>query len=117
MWHILKDIEKFSEYVNDPTSFLQRQSGNFASSQSESPTSESPTSASPGLSSFSLNINNDDIGSSSSQRPIRVKWAKKKRKNDEEFSTIINTIKEENQQLVEILKKAVQIGNKIKKSK
>ncbi|KAL5548413.1 hypothetical protein UlMin_003644 [Ulmus minor] len=46
VWPILKDIEKFAS-VNNPTSTFQRQIGNFASSQSESPTSESPTSATP----------------------------------------------------------------------
>ncbi|KAL5537964.1 hypothetical protein UlMin_044097 [Ulmus minor] len=91
--------------VNNPTSTFQRQIGNFASSQSESPTSESPTSATPGLSDFSLNINNEEIGGSSAERPIGVKKAKLKRKNDEQLATVLDTIKGENQQLVEILKK------------
>ncbi|KAL5565646.1 hypothetical protein UlMin_028810 [Ulmus minor] len=61
-------------------SLFQRKIGNFASSQSESPTSESPTSATPGLSDFSLNINNEEICNSSAERPIGVKKAKLKRK-------------------------------------
>ncbi|KAL5557507.1 hypothetical protein UlMin_039743 [Ulmus minor] len=104
VWPIIKDIEKFAS-VNNPTSTFQRQIGNFASSQSESPTSESPTSATPGLSDFSLNINNEEIGGSSAERPIGVKKAKLKRKNDEQLATVLDTIKGENQQLVEILKK------------
>ncbi|KAL5553590.1 hypothetical protein UlMin_040991 [Ulmus minor] len=91
--------------VNNPTSTFQRQIGNFASSQSESPTSESPTSATPGLSDFSLNINNEEIGGSSAERPIGVKKAKLKRKNDKQLATVLDTIKGENQQLVKILKK------------
>ncbi|KAL5576878.1 hypothetical protein UlMin_018577 [Ulmus minor] len=66
--------------VNNPTSMFQRQFGNFASSQFESPTSESPISATPGLSDFSLNINNEEIGGSSAERPIGVKKAKLKRR-------------------------------------
>ncbi|KAL5551127.1 hypothetical protein UlMin_001303 [Ulmus minor] len=80
-------IEKFAS-VNNPTSTFQRQFGNFASSQSESPTSESPTSATPGLSDFSLNINNEEIGGSSAERPIGVKKEKLKRKNNEQITTV-----------------------------
>ncbi|KAK3184824.1 hypothetical protein Dsin_032110 [Dipteronia sinensis] len=72
VWSIFKDMQKFTD--NDSaTSAFQRQSDNFASSQEDPLTPESPTSASPGLSSFSLNITNDDVGSSSSQQPNTIK--------------------------------------------
>ena len=104
VWPILKDIEKFAS-VNNPTSIFQRQFGNFASSQSKSPTSESPTSATPGLFDFSLNMNEEEIGGSLAQQPIGVKKAKLKRKKDEQLIIVLDTIKGEIQQLVEILKK------------
>ncbi|KAL5562997.1 hypothetical protein UlMin_032744 [Ulmus minor] len=92
-----QDIKiKVTRKVSDLIMLLQRQTGRFVSSKSATPTSESPQSVSPGLSSFSLNINDDDIGGSSAKRPIGVMKEKLKRKNDEEVSTIIETIKEEN---------------------
>ncbi|KAL5549772.1 hypothetical protein UlMin_005003 [Ulmus minor] len=103
VWPILKDIEKFTDNGN-VAEVLRRQTGKFVSSELETPTSESPQSMSPGLSSFSLNINDEDIGGSSAKRPIGVKKAKLKRKNDEEVSTIIETIKEENRRFAEIFK-------------
>ncbi|KAL5566406.1 hypothetical protein UlMin_029570 [Ulmus minor] len=103
MPNIKKDLNLI--ILNNPTSTFQRQFDNFASSQSKLPTSESLTSATPGLSDFSLNMNDEEIGGSSTQRPIGVKKAKLKRKNDEQITTIVDTIKEENQKLVEILKK------------
>ncbi|KAK3230175.1 hypothetical protein Dsin_002056 [Dipteronia sinensis] len=96
------------------TSAFRRQSGHFVSSQEDSPTSESLTTASPGLSSFSLNISSDDVGGSSSQRPVGVKKEKLKRRAEEESSKFIDTVKEGQQQLMEDLKKkAVRRGKEI----
>ena len=78
---------------------------NYDSSQSDNPTPESPISASPGLSSFSPNLDDDSFGGTSSQRPIGVKKAKLKRKNDEQMSSTFNNMREDNRQLMEILKK------------
>lgn len=46
----------------------------YTSSESKNPTSDSATQASPGLSSFSLNLDDDEeiLGGSSSQWPIGV---------------------------------------------
>ncbi|KAH9718576.1 NAM-associated domain-containing protein [Citrus sinensis] len=86
IWPILKDIEKFGDDHN-------------------SPAPESPTSTSPGLSSFSLNINYEHVDDCSTQQPIRVKKGKGKRKVEDQNSLVIDTIKENNRRLYEILKK------------
>ena len=117
VWPILKDIENFGDDHSIATPCFRRQSSEFVSSQSDSLAPESPTSASPGLSSFSLNINDEHVDDCSTQRPIGVKKAKGKRKVEDQNSLVINTIKEDNRQLYEILQKAVTIGNKIIKFK
>ncbi|KAK3222026.1 hypothetical protein Dsin_009051 [Dipteronia sinensis] len=76
VWLILKDTEKFADNANSATSAFQKQSGNFVSSQSHTPTSKSPTSATSRQSSFSLKISDKEIGSSSAERLIWVKNAK-----------------------------------------
>ncbi|XP_050238084.1 uncharacterized protein LOC126687568 [Mercurialis annua] len=45
-------------------------------------------------------------GNSSAERPMGVKKSKLKRKNDEEVTKILNSIKEDNKQLREMLKKS-----------
>ncbi|XP_062080592.1 uncharacterized protein LOC133785360 [Humulus lupulus] len=95
VWQVLKDIEKFGDDHNNATSYIQRQSSNFVTSQSESPTTKSPTLASSGLSSFSLNINDENIGGCSTQRLIGVKKEKGIRENEEQTSIKVDTIKEE----------------------
>ncbi|KAK2644718.1 hypothetical protein Ddye_019913, partial [Dipteronia dyeriana] len=93
VWPILKDMQKFTD-TDSATSAFQRQSGNNVSSQENSPTLESPTSTSHILSSFSLNITNDDIGGSSSKRPVGVKKIELTRMVDEQSSRIIDSMKE-----------------------
>ncbi|KAK3221840.1 hypothetical protein Dsin_008865 [Dipteronia sinensis] len=103
VWPILKDMQKFTN--NDTaTSAFQRESGHFVSSQEDSPTPESPTMASPGLSLFSLNITSDDVEGSSSQRPIGVKKAKFERRVEEQNSAFCDTLKEGQQQFMEVFK-------------
>ncbi|KAK3188211.1 hypothetical protein Dsin_027772 [Dipteronia sinensis] len=103
VWRILKDMQEFAD--NDTAnSGSRRESGHFVSSQENSPTPESPTMAYHGLSSFSQNITSDDGGGSSSQRPIGVKKAKFKRRADEQNSTICDTLKEGQQQIMEVCK-------------
>lgn len=107
VWNMVKDFEKFKDIV--PTARQaarsQSQNVNIDSSQSNNLTPESPISTSPGLSSFSPNLDDDDFGTTSSQRPAGVKKSKLKRKNDEQMSSAINTLKEENRQLMEVLQK------------
>ncbi|GAY62248.1 hypothetical protein CUMW_216260 [Citrus unshiu] len=105
IWPILKDIEKFGDDHSIATPYFRGQNSEFVSSQSDSPTLESPTSTSPGLSSFSLNINDEHVDDCSTQRPIRVKKGKGKRKVEDQNSLIIDTIKENNRRLYEIFKK------------
>ena len=105
VWPILKDIEKFGDDNSIATPYFRGQNSEFVSSQSDSPTLESPTSTSPSLSSFSLNINDEHVNDCSTQRPIGVKKAKGKRKVEDQNSLVIDTIKEDNRRLYEILKK------------
>ncbi|KAH9669959.1 NAM-associated domain-containing protein [Citrus sinensis] len=105
VWPILKDIEKNGDDHSIATPYFRGQNSEFVSSQSDSLAPESPTSASPGLSSFSLNINDEYVDDCSTQRPIGVKNAKGKRKVEDQNSLVINTIKENNRRLYEILKK------------
>ncbi|GAY49687.1 NAM-associated domain-containing protein [Citrus sinensis] len=105
VWPILKDIENFGDDHSIATPCFRRQSSEFVSSQSDSLAPESPTSASLGLLSFSLNINDEHVDDCSTQRPIGVKKAKGKRKVEDQNSLVIDTIKEDNRQLHEILKK------------
>ena len=102
VWPILKDIEKFTDNTNIPPPSYKRQSD---SSQSENPDPSSPILASPGLSSFNINLTDDDVGGASSQRPIGVKKAKLKKKLDEGLGTVVKTIKKGNEKLVEALNK------------
>ncbi|KAL2529861.1 hypothetical protein Fot_22462 [Forsythia ovata] len=105
VWFLLKDTEKFEHDNYRELPDYQRQSVNFASSQSESPTSESPSSASPGLSSFSLQINEENVSGTSTGRPIGIKKVKGKKKIEEENTIVIEEIREQNRQLSERLTK------------
>ncbi|KAK6117931.1 hypothetical protein DH2020_048336 [Rehmannia glutinosa] len=58
---------------------------------------------SPGLSSFSLNLSDDNVDVFASQRPIGVKKAKLKRKKDDSVLTVADAIRDETQQLVGLL--------------
>ena len=104
---MVKNFEKFKDHVPTARQVARRQSQhvNFDSSQSDNHTPESPISASPGLSSSFPNLDDEGFGGTSSERPIGVRKAKLKRKNDEQLSYIINSFKEENQQLLEMFKK------------
>ncbi|KAL2479510.1 hypothetical protein Adt_32476 [Abeliophyllum distichum] len=93
VWFLLKDTEKFGHDNCRELPDCQRQSVNFASSQSESPTSESPSSVSSGLSSFSLQINEENVGGTSTRRPIGVKKSKGKEKTEEEKTILIEEIR------------------------
>ncbi|EFH42060.1 hypothetical protein ARALYDRAFT_918072 [Arabidopsis lyrata subsp. lyrata] len=75
VWNIIKNFEKFKDGAT-PTRKVSNLCGfGYTSSESENPTPDSVTQASPGLSSFSLNLDDEDdiIGGSPSQRPSGVK--------------------------------------------
>ncbi|XP_062104702.1 uncharacterized protein LOC133815975 [Humulus lupulus] len=84
VWPILKHIQKFTsdDNINGPSRF-QQDGPNFTSSKSSSHNFDSPTSASTGMSSFDLNINNEEIITNSTERPIGVKKAKAKQLGDD----------------------------------
>ena len=102
VWNIMKDFQKFKDDATIARQVYQKQTSNYVSSESDNPISNSYQPESPGLSSFPINLNDDNIGGSSSDRPIGVKKAKAKRKMEEENSSL----KEENIKLFEMLKKS-----------
>ena len=78
------------------------------SSQSDNPDPNLLILAYLAISSFNVNLTDDDIsdavGGSSSQQPIGVKKAKlKKKKCDDSLSQLVKTIKKENEKLVQAL--------------
>ena len=107
VWNIIKNFEKFKDGATSARQVSPSPCFGYASSESENPNSDNHSQASPGLSSFSLNLDDDDdiIGGSPSQRPTGVKKSKSKRKIDDQTSTVINTLEEGNRQLLEQLKK------------
>ncbi|KZV34705.1 hypothetical protein F511_00607 [Dorcoceras hygrometricum] len=88
VWSIMKDMEKFTASSNPSRNPIQRSVEIFDSPQSDTQATDSPKSASPGFSQFELNLSNENIGGSSSQRPLGVKKVKLKKKKDEYFSQI-----------------------------
>ncbi|XP_060203105.1 uncharacterized protein LOC132631550 [Lycium barbarum] len=106
----MKDFEKFND--DDAGRKKARKQGyTNISSESETPIPDSPFVSSPNLSSFSLNLNEDVAGdSTSSQRPSGVKKANMKRKIDEDY---IKMVQSENSQIVEVMKDS----NETKKKK
>ena len=53
------------------------------------------------MNSFDLNVNDDEITTNLSKRPIGVKKAKEKQKSDDQFKKLM----EQNQKLVEVIEK------------
>ncbi|CAH8388055.1 unnamed protein product [Eruca vesicaria subsp. sativa] len=80
VWLLMKDIPKFSDNVN------------IGIPDTESDTVGFPASQTPEFSSFTINLNSDDGGSNSSQRPIESKKAKLKRKLDEDNTCMDNLV-------------------------
>ncbi|XP_020262906.1 glutathione S-transferase T3-like [Asparagus officinalis] len=97
VWNMVKIFEKFKDDVPTARQVGRRQSQsvNFDSSQSDNPTLESPISTSPGLTSFTP-----------SERPIGVKKAKLKRKNNDHESSVVDSIETSNNRLIDRLDKA-----------
>ena len=94
VWPILKHIQKFTndDNINAPSRF-QQDDPNFTSSKSSSHNFGSPMSASTGMSSFDLNINDEEIITNSSERPIGVKKAKAKQLGDDQFNKLMEQSK------------------------
>ncbi|XP_062088471.1 glutathione S-transferase T3-like [Humulus lupulus] len=103
VWPILKHIQKFTsdDNINGPSRF-QQDGPNFTSSKSSSHNFDSPTSASTGMSSFDLNINNEEIITNSTERPIGVKKAKAKQLGDDQF----NKLMEQSKKLIQVIEKS-----------
>ncbi|XP_074367769.1 uncharacterized protein LOC141708169 [Apium graveolens] len=101
VWPILKDIENFSDDAPSHPGQSETQT-----SQSNTPSLMSPLSESPIAS-------EEELGGASSQRPIGVKKAKLKRKTDDKNLKLIQSIREENRELVEIFKQSSADGKRI----
>ncbi|XP_073294526.1 uncharacterized protein [Primulina huaijiensis] len=81
VWYIMKDMEKFSSDINPMNAPARMHVTSLDSSQSDSQTSNTPISCSPGLPPFSINLSSDEnVGGTSSQRPLGVKKSKLKKK-------------------------------------
>ncbi|CAA0824417.1 Unknown protein, partial [Striga hermonthica] len=100
VWNIMKDFTLF-----ECTSTRR----NTFSSQPQSDTQpESPISPNPELSNFSINLSDENAsGGSSSQRPLGTKKSKFKRKQGEDVSAVIKTMKEENKKFREMIRSSV----------
>ncbi|CAL9239505.1 unnamed protein product [Arabidopsis halleri] len=107
VWDIIKNLEKLKDGATPARKFSNLCGLGYTSSESENPTSDSVLQASPSLSSFSLNLYDEDdiIGRSPYQQPIGVKKPKLKKENDDQTSDVIKTLEEGNKQLVDQLKK------------
>lgn len=106
VWPIMKDMEKFS--ANDSASIpvSKQHVTNLDSSQSDTQEPEYPISGSPGINSFSINLSSDEnAGGTPSQRHIRVKKSKLKKKREENVSELISTMKEGHRELINVLQK------------
>ncbi|XP_073154055.1 uncharacterized protein [Henckelia pumila] len=95
VWPLLKDLEKFSNF-----SQRTQRTSSHSDTVLESPIS----SDNPELSSFSINLSDENVGGgSSSKRSEGVKKSKLKRKKDEDMSKLVSTIQEENKKLRDLL--------------
>ena len=107
VWSIIKNFEKFK--VGDTSTRNVSNSCGFGDTnlELENVTSDSATQESPDLSTFSMNLDDEEdiMGGSSSKKPIGVKKAKLKRKIDEQTSLVINTVEEGKTKLLEKLEK------------
>ncbi|XP_073057026.1 uncharacterized protein [Primulina eburnea] len=103
VWSIMKDMEKFTASSNPSRNPIQRSVELFDSPQSDTQATDSPKSASPSLSQFELNLSDENIGGSSSQRPLGVKKAKLKKKKDEFFSQTIESMRAGQEKIIEMI--------------
>ncbi|XP_073139076.1 uncharacterized protein [Henckelia pumila] len=95
--HRAKDL-----FMQDPN-----YSKGFKFDHSETHTPETPLSVSEGLNSFTINLSSDEnVGDTSSDRPIEVKKAKLKKKKEENIAELLSTMKQGHHNLVEKIKKS-----------
>ncbi|KAG8372997.1 hypothetical protein BUALT_Bualt12G0125200 [Buddleja alternifolia] len=106
VWHILKDFELFQD--NAPAS--PRISRKHPSSQSDNEYPHCVTPDSTGFSQFDVDLNADDnnVGGSSSERPIGVKKAKLKKKQQEEMANTVENLRAQNAEVVALMRKAAE---------
>ncbi|XP_062114651.1 uncharacterized protein LOC133825765 [Humulus lupulus] len=97
-----EDIKFTSDDNINAPSIFQQDGPNFTSSKSSSHNFDSPTSASTGMSSFDLNVNNEEIITNSTERPIGVKKPKAKQLGDDQF----NKLMEQSKKLVQVIEKS-----------
>ncbi|KAG8377514.1 hypothetical protein BUALT_Bualt08G0040900 [Buddleja alternifolia] len=107
MLNILKDFEKFEANSPPRPQISRKHPSNHVSSQSDNQSSNCGTPDSTGFSQFSIDLSDDDdnVGGSSSQRPIGVKKAKLKKKVEEERSKDVDKLKAQNEEVVELMRK------------
>lgn len=101
VWNVENFFEKFKD--GNPCTPEISKPHVYVSLGSENPTPESPQ-ASPGISSFSLNLDEDGDVTCRSERPMGVKKSKIKRKKDDQIASTVNAIDEGNKIFLERLK-------------
>ncbi|XP_042415220.1 uncharacterized protein LOC122004393 [Zingiber officinale] len=107
VWSILQGIEKFnSDNVKAASTRVQRQTAQADYSQSYNLEKDVYSPSSPHVSSFNLNITHSDSGDTSTKRPIGVKKAKLKRKNEQQFSKMVS----QNDELVATLDQSTNVA-------
>ena len=96
VWPILKDADKISLAGgrSEPLSDY------FGSSQSVEDTPDSPGYTSLRLSSFSMNLSDEEVGGSKGKRPIGIKRAKLKNKVDPQLTDKLDKISKRQERLI-----------------
>ncbi|XP_062106876.1 uncharacterized protein LOC133818168 [Humulus lupulus] len=113
VWSILKDCEKFTnDNTNSPARF-QQHGRSFNSPQSCSSGFESLTSTPTGMSTFDLNMNDEEVPINISERPIGVKKEKGKQKSDEQFKKLMD----QSQKLVNVIENGTFERNELLRQK
>ncbi|XP_042460398.1 uncharacterized protein LOC122043898 [Zingiber officinale] len=104
---IMNRIEKFnSDNIKAASTRVQRQTAQADYSQSYNLEKDVYSPSSPHVSSFNLNITDSDSGGTSTKRPIGVKKAKLKRKNEQQFSKMVS----QNDELVAALDRSTNVA-------
>ncbi|CAA0834730.1 Unknown protein [Striga hermonthica] len=105
VFRLFKEFGKFDDNVSQPRSRRRDFDTLNDSSESNVPYVGQPTPESPGLSSFSPRLSDDGVGGTSSQRPMRAKKAKLKKKNEDQFCQYFQTLNAKSDTIVDLLQK------------
>ncbi|XP_065868206.1 uncharacterized protein [Euphorbia lathyris] len=105
VWSMLKDFSKYSDHVPKASPKKKMQNPSVSSLKSENPTSEFPVHKSPGLSDISIELNENNSTSRSSEKPIGVKKEKLKKKKGSPLEESMTKVKG-NVKLCELLVEA-----------